>query len=1186
MEIKQVFAKDIDRNINGVVKVAQDEESVIEQELTEYVVTRELSQHLKDFFKAYSDSLGTSTSEIGVWITGFFGSGKSHFLKILSYLLSNRVVGGTPTIEYFADKVADPSVLEQMRRSTEVPTEAILFNIDSKASQWKEGAAAKTALLRAFARVFYEHLGFYGEDFKLAHLEMFVDAQGKTDEFREAFARVNGGDWVESRASYAFYEDDIVEVLGQVLGMSEESARRLFSSDADEVVAPDRLVTEIKEHVDRRAAESGGDFRLLFMVDEMGQFIGDDVDLMLNLQTLVEELGSKCRGRVWVMVTSQEAIDKVVDVVGNDFSKIQGRFNTRLALSSSSVDEVIKRRVLEKTSDAQALLEALYETKGSVLKNLFAFEGSQSDLIGYADAEDFQETYPFASYQFKLLPKVFNEIRRHGNAGKHLASGERSMLSGFQESAQRIEDRPTTALAPLWRFYDTLATSLDHEIRQAIDRAERAADQGQGLEPQDIPVLKTLYLIRYVKDVAPTVGNVAILLVDDIDADKVALRESVQGSLDRLVRQNYVARYGDAYSFLTDEEQDVEREIKATALDAANVIDQIKRIVFDGIYPKKKYRMGQSDFAFDGYVDDSLHGAPAGGMRLAIVTAANELSHADAAELALRSSEQAIVALRSDEDYYEVLANAARIRKYVQTQNISQLPESRQAIIRAKQKEAAAADKQAQALLEDAIVNAVCAVDGRVVDARASKADARLDAVLRELVGVAYAKAEYVGASVEGDADVKQVLLGTYQETLPGANDRALDEVERFLEVQAHTHQATSMGDMQRRYQQRPYGWREADIAAIVARLVIDQKATVERAGLTLAPSDPKVLSGLTKRSEWDGVQVRKRERLDEAQLNSARRLLKELVGGAAVPEDEDDLLAAIVKVVQGMSDRSKELLDREYAHGSYPGRDVVVRGINVTKGVLASQNDPIALLTAFRDAKDELLDFSEDFERVSGFFPNQQRLFDKAAALSALMEGEEPYLAGDEKALGALEQVRAILASPEPYGRIKELSTLSSTVEAAHDAVVSSARNDLFDFVEAALAAIDAQAKGKKDSDAIVSDAVRSLASKREAASSADTVVGLEALRNQVAKVRDDAMAAIDEADERARQPKATVTMPGAKDAPAKPVAPQCKVLRRDEVCPSVKLTTAEDVEGYVARIREHLLEAIDECGAVRLKG
>ena len=182
----------------------------------------------------------------------------------------------------------------------------------------------------------------------------------------------------------------------------------------------------------------GKDFRLLFCVDEVGQYIGDDSDLMINLQSIVEEVGSKCPGKVWVMVTSQEAIDSVVKISGDDFSKIQGRFNTRLSLSSASVDEVIKKRILEKTEDADRQLRLVYDKEHAVLKNLFTFNNAVLDIKGYADAAEFSATYPFVPYQFIIIQKVLAEIRKHGNSGKHLSGGERSMLSGFQEAAQSV----------------------------------------------------------------------------------------------------------------------------------------------------------------------------------------------------------------------------------------------------------------------------------------------------------------------------------------------------------------------------------------------------------------------------------------------------------------------------------------------------------------------------------------------------------------------------------------------------------------------------------------------------------------------------------------------------------------------------------------------------------------------------
>ena len=481
MHIRDIFEHDIDRDINGVVKVGDVDEKLVIQELEEYVVAKELQGHFATFFHSYERSIDVPTGKIGVWISGFFGSGKSHFLKMLSYVLSNPVVGGKRAVDYFEGKIADPMVFASMKRVSAIPTETLLFNVDSKGGKWKEGDTAKTALLRSFQRVFYENRGFYGEDLKLAKLEAFIDEKGKTEEFRAAFERISGMEWLDSRDGWSFYEDEMVETLQEVLGMSRDAAQHWFDGTETDVISSETFAKEVAEYIAKRESEAGGEFRLLFMADEIGQFIGSDSSLMLSMQTLTEDLGTYCGDKVWIVVTSQQAIDSVTSVVGMDFSKIQGRFDTRLSLSSSDVDEVIKERILAKKDEAKAALEVEYGQKATVLKNLFTFDDSTSDLFGYASERDFVESYPFVGYQFRILPDVFTRTREHGFSGKHMSSGERSMISAFQESVWPVENGDIGALIPFWRFYDTMETALDYGIRQVVNRCQDAADEGHGL---------------------------------------------------------------------------------------------------------------------------------------------------------------------------------------------------------------------------------------------------------------------------------------------------------------------------------------------------------------------------------------------------------------------------------------------------------------------------------------------------------------------------------------------------------------------------------------------------------------------------------------------------------------------------------------------------------------------------------
>jgi nucleoside-triphosphatase THEP1 len=288
MKIQSMFADDINRKINGVIKVDQEDDST-EREVKEYVITKELKKHFISFFNYYGDSFQTPTDDIGVWISGFFGSGKSHFLKMLSYLLENRTINGVKTVERFREKFEDdPATFMLIDAATKNKTETILFNIDIEGSINKD----KTAVMRVFAKMFYNHLGFYGENLKVAMLEYYIDQCGKTEQFRRVFEEKKGKPWIEMRRAFAFNGKFIIPTLMEVLDMSEEDAKAWFNDKTSTELSIAQLVRDINEYVNRQPKN----FRLLFMVDEVGQYVGTDTDMLLNLQSIAEKLGSECEG--------------------------------------------------------------------------------------------------------------------------------------------------------------------------------------------------------------------------------------------------------------------------------------------------------------------------------------------------------------------------------------------------------------------------------------------------------------------------------------------------------------------------------------------------------------------------------------------------------------------------------------------------------------------------------------------------------------------------------------------------------------------------------------------------------------------------------------------------------------------------------------------------------------------------
>ena len=1160
MKLLDIYKSDINRDINGVIKVAQDDAESIEQELREYIITKELRKHFDTFFNNYEKSLNYPTDKIGVWISGFFGSGKSHFLKILSYLLSNNIVAGKKAIEYFADKFDDPMMFAQVERCASVPTDTILFNIDSKSPINKD----KTAILRVFAKVFYEHRGFYGDDLKVARLEQFIDKSGKTDEFKSKFVEINGDTWENARDAFAFFEDDIVEVLMSTLDMSETSARNWFNGTETADISIEQLVKEIKEYVESK----GNNYRLLFMIDEVGQYIGSDSDLMLNLQTIVEEIGTRCGGRVWVMVTSQEAIDSITKISGDDFSKIQGRFNTRLSLSSSSVDEVIKKRILAKTENAENMLKLVYDKNSAVLKNLYTFTDAVLDLKGYANEFDFVETYPFVPYQFRLMQNVLAQIRKHGNSGKHLSGGERSMLSGFQEAAQVIADKDENALVPFSLFYNTVHTFLESTIRRVIDRCQTAADNDNGIKQYDVSILKLLYLIRYVDDVKANIDNITTLMVEDIRADKINMRKQIKESLDRLLSQNYIARNGDTYTFLTDDEQDIAREIRNTTVDSATIVQSIAQVIFGDLYVSKKFNYGKYNFSYDQIVDETVIGQLSGAVRLRIVTVASDLYNAGDQTLIMKSNidNEAIVLLSNSTPYFEELENAMKIRKYVKSRNVAQLPEAIQSIIRGRQQQATAYEKRAKEFIASAILEAKYFVAGEVIENKASNVKDKLDNALGVLIESVYSKLSLIRKNFDSDAEILEILSNSAKQLAIGGNVgvdniEAVEEIQQYLDLQSMKMLPTSMGDIQRRFGAIPYGWREIDIAAAIASLVITQKVSIKYGGSIIQPSDRRMPDYLRKRTEIDKVVVTKRQVIDAGLLKKARDFLREYFNIMDLPNDEDGLIAFVIEKFSDKKDSCVNLLNTEYAIAKYPGRAVVEEAIKLCDDLLSQKKDNIALLNRMVVCQDDFLDNSEDMADVTAFFKNQRNIFDNALAMLRKMDAEKDYLQAESEAKVAVSQISSIVNMPSPYNKISELPNLMQDVTKIYNGLLELKKQEVLADIQSAMAELH-QTATVKQSD-ILEKADFALTAKRDAVKYSETITSLDAMKIQIANLRQQYLKAL-----------VVVEEPDVKTL----------TLNRASICFSAKLESEKDIDDYLAKLKDKLMQSLDEHDVVQI--
>ena len=769
------------------------------------------------------------------------------------------------------------------------------------------------------------------------------------------------------------------------------------------------------------------------------------------------------------------------------------------------------------------------------------------------------------------------------------------MLSGFQETAQRVEGRDENALVPFWMFYDAVQTFLESYIRRVIERADDAATKEQGLELEDVNVLKLLFLLRWEDGLETTLGNVVTLMTDDVRADRMALRESVQASLDRLVHENYVSRNGDTYQFLTDDEQEIARQISRQDPEPARMTTRIAELFFDQVFASGKLVMGENSFAIEKWVDETRIGQT-GGLTLRIMTTLANEEDLEHTALIMRSERtpEAIIVLNEETNYYDPLREALQIEMFTKTQNVANLPPSQQDIIRSKQQQKVDLEKRAAELIEEAVRRGTFYAAGEEICPAASQnAKKIVEDVASRLVESVYPKLSLIEKNYQTDADIRAILNGatrTLDASMSVSTD-AINAVEEYLENQKRLMHAPSMAEVQETFQKEPYGWRQIDVAACMAELLVQGRAKAAYAGKTLELSSAKLIDCLRKPKDGAACTIERRSHVPEDVRKHVREAVIEFCGANDVPTAEDELASSATALLEQRAGELDGLLGKDYARGGYPGRDVVTHAAKLAHDLLACGKDPADLLPAIQKAYDDLLDAAEDLEPVETFWKGQVDLFDRAYGLKERLARETSYLEPDQEATLALKQIREIVAMPAPYKRIKELSGHCQTLENTYGELLKAKRNELLDAVKNYYGNIEEYAREKDV--ASPSDASTRKLSRQNAVHSSESLTDLDALRTQLENDQASFYRQIDTAAARKQQAtrdteKGTTPTPAphthAQPHDPAPAKPRVKTVPRYKACPPSQLGSAEEIDGYCAKLRQLLLDALEDADAVQL--
>ena len=455
-----------------------------------------------------------------------------------------------------------------------------------------------------------------------------------------------------------------------------------------------------------------------------------------------------------------------------------------------------------------------------------------------------------------------------------------------------------------------------------------------------------------------------------------------------------------------------------------------------------------------------------------------------------------------------------------------------------------------------------------------------------------YPKLSLIEKNYQTDADIRAILNGATRtlDASMSVNTGAVNAVETHLDIQRRRQHKPTMAEVQDTFQKAPYGWRQIDVAACMAELLAQGRAKATYAGKTLELASPKLMDCLRKPKDAAACTIELRTHVPEDVRKLAADAVRKFCNENDVPTAEDALTARATELLEQRASELQDRLDKDYARGTYPGRDTITHAITLTRKLLAAGKDPADLLPAIQKAYDDLLDAVEDLEPVETFWKGQVELFDRACRLAKRLSGEAGYLEANQEATNALKQIREIVGMDAPYRRIKDLGGCCQTLEAVHGDLLKAKKNDLLDAVNNYYGNIEDYACEKEVANP--SEAATRKLERQNAVHKSESLSSLDALRTQLENDQVYFYSQIDKAADRKRQ-AVHKDKPGAvTPAPTKPAQPQdvapakprVKTLPRYKVCPPKQLRSAEEIDAYCANLRQHLLDALEGADAVQI--
>lgn len=602
MKLKDLYSKPINRAVNPAVSATKFDPETERIEIQEYVFTDEIINGLFRILDAIKNN--NPYDHVGIWIDGYYGSGKSHFLKYLDYCITPSTREDALSRLLEAVKAIDPldekhnlsfdyeellSIANWLKRAT---IDTCIFNLETS---YDNSTDKKKAFLHVFWNEFNGKRGFNKFNITLAqNLEKPLAEKGVFEAFKKRIAE-EGGDWNDPGMAADLIDNeldwvlDIAKELAPTLSV-DSIRERIIKRDTN--MSINRFGMELASYL----KDKGDDYRLILLADEVSQFINKERDRYLNLQEIITKLSEACDNKVWVACTAQQDLSEIMDDCNiaeekDKEGKIKGRFEVKVSLKGTQPEVITQKRILDKKEKVKTELASLYNKYKAGFDLQFKLPTSYSS---YDSQDDFVEYYPFVPYQFKLIMQVFNSFLALGYVAKEVKGNERSIIKVIHSTAK------ANAEANLGKFisFDELYNNMFEEGLQARGQKARqnAIDMAYTYQTERpertrlaVRVANVLFMICNISQTdqllfPATIDNVTTLLVNDMEMPRLTIKNEVEKIVDFFCDNNIIRREQgkqgapDTFTFYSEEEMKVAQLIQSQVVDNNTQAEQLKEI--------------------------------------------------------------------------------------------------------------------------------------------------------------------------------------------------------------------------------------------------------------------------------------------------------------------------------------------------------------------------------------------------------------------------------------------------------------------------------------------------------------------------------------------------------------------------------------------------------------------------------